>query len=189
MHFDPTLALAVIHFAVYATLLTAFFGPRGKAVCGFWGALLSAIAPVVGGLFGNKDKQKKEEAAAKAQADREKADRRATWEEKQSSQSAEGQRLRATYQLGRLLAATGGREKGPKSLISRYETLRTKPTYTDYYDTLPQTNYGAGSGYGLAQSLVSGAGQFAKTYSAEQEQNRQQQKAAQKYDEDQGNLW
>lgn len=187
MHFDPTLTIAVVHLAAWGILLTALFGPRGRAVCGFWGALLSAVAPVIGGFLGNKGKKKKEEEAARAQAAQEKADRKRAWEEKVGSPSAEAARMRAALMEGRLLAATGGREKAPSTLLKHYETLRARPTYTE--DNLQPTNYGAGGGWDLASQLVGGAGQFAKTYAAEQQRKRQQQQAAQQYDEEQGNVW
>ena len=182
MNFDPMLVGAVIKLALYTMLLTALFGPRGRAVCGFWGALLSAAAPLVAGFLGNKGKKKKEEEAARAQAAQEKADRKRAWEEKTGSPNAEAARMRASMMEGRLLAATGGREKAPATLLKHYETLRARPTYAE--DNLAPINYGAGGGWDFASNLVNSAGGFAKNYAAEQAYKKQKAQSAYANEED-----
>ncbi len=164
MHFDPFLTVAVIKFMALCGLIGSLFGRRRIVAFGF---LIPLAAMAVSALLKKKagDKAKKaDEANQKAQFDREQEDKRAAWEERYSSPSAESQRLRATYQLGRLLAATGGRDKGPKSLISRYETMRTKPVYgggSTY--TAPQSG---GGGWNFAADLVGAAGSAAGNYAA-----------------------
>jgi hypothetical protein len=165
--FDPFLVIATIKFFALGALLAAFFGPRGRVI-GF-GFLIPLAAAAVSALMKKKSGDKKAQAAkATAQSEWQTAEdaKRAAWEEKYGSPQAEAGRTRATMQLGRLLAATGGRAKAPVSLVKNYEALRARPTYTaGVYHA--GGDPGAGGGWWFAGDLVNAAGEAAQQYAAE----------------------